>query len=255
MSNTLGKVLAILNVVAAIAFLILAGRDYGIRKAWTFAVLQEDFILKGLPVDDDEKDAEGRPLVTLVGKRMQEQLFKGLSEPVTTQKAEAQRRQKALLAEIGEKADASDKKKSIERALVPLAQSWGQRDELRRKIRDPNVSVESLLAADGPFEAAFKEALEGKTPTDQQLAFEERRQAIAHLLCNVSDNPDDHRRALAVVGIRAYVHEVDAQATALRNMVPEIQHALAADLAGFEVEHKDLIRQIVVLADRVRHLD
>ncbi len=253
--STPNKVLAILNVVAAILCLTIAVPDYARRQAWTFAVLREDFILKGLPVDDNEKDAEGRPLVKLVGKSMQEQLFTGLSQPVITQKQEVIDRQKALLAKIGEAADAAAKKEIIEKALVPLAQSWGQRDELRRKIRDPNVSVETLLAAEGPFEAAFTEALEGKTATNQELAFEERRQAIAHLLCNLSDNPDDHRRALAVVGIRAYVHEVDSQATALGNMVPEIQHALEADLGAFEVEHKDLIRQIVLKADRVRHLD
>ena len=59
--STLNKVLAILNVVvAAILCLPLAGLDYGKRQAWMFAVLREDFVLKGLPVDDNEKDAEGK---------------------------------------------------------------------------------------------------------------------------------------------------------------------------------------------------
>jgi hypothetical protein len=253
--STLGKVLAILNVVAAIAFLVLAGLDYGKRQAWTFAVLQEDFILRGLPVDETEKNAEGRALVDLVSKRMQDQLFTGLSDPVKTQRAEADKRRKALLARIEEAADPAAKKQVIASAVVPLARSWGQREELQQKIRDPNVSVDSLLATDGPLEIAFKEALEGKTADDQGLAFAERRQAIAHLLYNLSDNPDDQRRTLAVVGIRDYVHAVDAQATALRNMAPQIEHAMAADLAAFEVEHKDLIQQIVVLADRIRHLE
>jgi hypothetical protein len=253
--STLGKVLAILNVMAAIAFLVLAGLDYGKRQAWMFAVLEEDFILKGLPVDDKEKDAEGRLLVNVLGKRMQEQLFTGLSEPVKTQKEEAQRRYKALRTDIDGAADPAAKKKIIASVIVPLAQTWGQRDELQRKLRDPNVSVDALLAPDGPFDAAFKEAVEGKTTADEELAFEERRQAIAHLLCNLGDNPEDHRRALAVVGIRAYVREVDSQATALQNMAPQIQHAIEADLAAFEVEHKDLVRQIVILADGVRHLD
>ncbi len=172
-----------------------------------------------------------------------------------TQQEEAQRRHKALLAKIEEAGDPAQKKQIIASAIVPLTQSWGQRDELQRKLRDPNVSVENLLASDGPMEAAFKEALEGKTVADEQLAVQERRQAIAHLLFNLSGNPDDQRRALAVVGIQAYVHEADSQATALRNMAPQIQHAMETDRTTFEIEHKDLIEQIVSLADRVRHLD
>ena len=77
--------------------------------------------------------------------------------------------------------------KLVANALVPLARTWGQRDELQRKIES---NVDAVLASDGDFEAAFKEALEGKTATEQELAFEERRQAIAHLLFNLSDNFD-----------------------------------------------------------------
>jgi hypothetical protein len=126
---------------------------------------------------------------------------------------------------------------------------------LQRRIRDPKVDVATLLATDGPLDAAFKEALEGKTVGDQVLGFNERRQAIAHLLFNLTDKPEDHGRVLRVVGLEAYTREVDSQATALANMAPEIQHALDADLTAFEVEHKKFIAQIVVLAERVRNLD
>jgi hypothetical protein len=253
--STLNKVLAVLNVLAALAFLCLVGLDYGQRQSWMFAVLQQDFFLKGLPVDDTEKDIEGRPLVNAIGQRMQGQLFTGLSEPVNTQKAEVERRSRALRAEIEAEPNPEAKKQIIAGALVPLLRTWGQRDELQRKIRDPQVSVETLLASDGPFEAAFKEALEGKTVADETLGLDERRQAIAHVLFNLSDKPEDHRRTLAVIGVRAYTREVDSQATALHAMIPQIQHAMEADLAAFEVEHKSLIREIVNSAERVRHLN
>lgn len=74
------------------------------------------------------------------------------------------------------------------------------------------------------------------------------------MLCTLSDKPDDLRRTLAVAGLKAYAAELDSQATALANMVPEIQRALDQDLVAFEREHGDLIRQIVVLAGRVREL-
>lgn len=213
-----------------------------------FAVLQQDFVLHGLPVDEKEKDVDGKPLVQVIGKRMQDQLFTGLAEPkVTTQNAEVERRKTALRREINEAANPEAKKKVLAAALMPLTRTWGQRDELRRKIARGNV--DDLLAADGPFDTTFKEA------TEERLGLEERRQAIAHLLFNLSDNPDEQRRALAVVGLEAYTQEADSQATALSNMVPQIQDALEADLTAFDVEHKELVRQIVVLADRVRELN
>jgi chromosome segregation ATPase len=245
--TTLNKVLAVLNGLAAIAFLCVAGLDYGARQAWTFAVLQQDFVLHGLPVDNMEKTVDGRPLVELVGKRMESQLFAGLAPSVTTQSKEVENRKTALRSEIDGAADAQTRKQILLAALLPLARTWGQRDELHRKITKENI--DDLLAAEGPFEAAFKEA------TNERLGLEERRQAIAHLLFNLRDNPDDHRRALAVVGLEAYTQEVDSQATALSNMVPQIVDALKADLTAFEVEHKELVRQIIVLADQVRELN
>jgi predicted NAD-dependent protein-ADP-ribosyltransferase YbiA (DUF1768 family) len=254
--SILGKVLALLNVVAAIAFVCVAGLDYGKRQAWTFAVQQQDFILNGLPVDDKEKDVEGRTLVDLIGNDMQKRLFTGLQQPVKTQVKEVEQRQKAVRAEIDGQPDAAAKKTALENALLPLARTWGQRDEWRRKIRDPKADVDALLAPDGLFETAFRQAVQGKTGTEEEkeLGPDERRHAIAHVLCNLSAKPDDQRRALAVVGLKAYTAEVDSQATALANMVPEIQRALDEDLVAFEREHGDLIRQIVALAGRVREL-
>lgn len=252
--SILSKVLAVLNVLAAIGFLCVAGLDYGKRQAWMYAVRQQDFIINGIPVDEQEYDVNGRPLVQLMGKNMQQQLFAGVGEPVPTQVKEVERWHGALRDQINEAPNPDAKKKAVEAVLVPLARTWGQREELRRTIRDPKVTVEDLLSPEGPFEAAFKEPLEGKTPTGQELGLDERRQAIAHLLFNLSDKPDDQVRTVRVVGLEAYTHEVDSQATALQNMVPEIHHALEGDLTAFEVEHKELVRQIVLLANRVRDL-
>src|SRR5262245_44888888 len=58
-----GKILAVLNVLAAIAFVVLAAMDYQRRQDWSFAVLRHDIALRGLPVNEDEKDREGNLLV------------------------------------------------------------------------------------------------------------------------------------------------------------------------------------------------
>ena|SRR2546422_10158626 len=83
--TTFGKVLAILNVVGAVAFIWLAAMDYGKHQAWAFQVQQGNFILQGLPVDETDTNADGEVLVNLIGKRMLEQLFSGAGQPVKTQ--------------------------------------------------------------------------------------------------------------------------------------------------------------------------
>src|SRR2546423_1558806 len=56
-----GYFMALLNVIAAGAFLYLALMDYGVRQAWSYAVYRYDFALNGIPVDMTEPDEKGEP--------------------------------------------------------------------------------------------------------------------------------------------------------------------------------------------------
>src|SRR5205823_5487821 len=94
--STFGKALAIVNVLAAAAFIWLAIADYGKRQSMAFQVQQADFVLKGLPVDETEKTPEGDVQVELIGNRMAQQLFSGAGQPVKTQAAEVKKRQADL---------------------------------------------------------------------------------------------------------------------------------------------------------------
>ena len=47
----LGKILAALNVLAALAFATLLVMAYGKRQAWSFAVFRHDVQLLGLPIE------------------------------------------------------------------------------------------------------------------------------------------------------------------------------------------------------------
>ena len=42
----LGKILAILNVLAAIGFLVVAFMDYGKQRAWSTAVFQQELLAR-----------------------------------------------------------------------------------------------------------------------------------------------------------------------------------------------------------------
>lgn len=244
------KVLAILNAVAALAFLLVGALDYGARQSWTTRVQQLDFVLNGLPVDDNEKSVQGGPLVDLFPEGMAKRLFEGNGEPVRTQKAEVQRRKSQLEQAVNA---AADKKPELEKILVPLARTLGQRQDLQQRIR--TGSVDALMAPDGLFAAAFREALDGRNAAGQELGLTERRDAIAHLLFNTSQNLQDYQRALITVGLQNYVHEVDSQASDLAAMLPELQAAMGKERAANEIAHAGLLRQIITQHERLQDLD
>ena len=54
-----GKIFAILNIFAAVGFVVVAGMDWGQRERWAYAVFRHDLFLAGLPFDAKELDADG----------------------------------------------------------------------------------------------------------------------------------------------------------------------------------------------------
>jgi hypothetical protein len=54
-----GKLLAIFNVLVAIAFFCVAILDYSQRKAWSYAVLRAETLIEGLPLDENEVNVDG----------------------------------------------------------------------------------------------------------------------------------------------------------------------------------------------------
>jgi hypothetical protein len=232
----LGKALAVVNVVAAIAFMCVLGLDYGRRQAWTFANLQQDFIINGLPVDDKELDVQGFPLADSVGPRMKRELFAaapGLD--VSTQVAYVQIRQGQLQ---GDQAKA---------ALLNLAENAAQRAEFR--AMDDNQVAARL---DQEFQRVLSPSKTGTA--GEGLSLTERRQAIAHLLFTTSLTDEDRNRALAVVGLSSYVRAVNSQANNCDKMIQVFNSQITSDRTLFEVKRKALMEKIFALAERVQKL-
>jgi hypothetical protein len=231
-----GKILAVLNVLAAVVFLIVAGLDYSTRQAWALRVFQQEFVLRGLPVDENETNVEGRSLVKAMGKGMPGRLFANVGNPVTTQQQEVERRYQELRAQIDQ---AQDKRKAIEAILVPLARTWGVREEIRRQNPD------ELLKPDGLFEALFKSALHGG-----ETSLDERRHAIAHLLFNLA-KPEEQQRVVVVVGLESYVRAVEKQSAILAQMLPQLQRDMSDERTTFEGRHRVLLQEILAMHERV----
>src|SRR5205809_92250 len=118
-----GKILAIANAVLAFAFLVFAGMVYGQRHAWDFAILNQDFVIRGLPVDDKEEDTDGQIRKDLIGKELRTRL--GLQNDVT-QAAAARSRHDQLKTEIDGLQDAA-KQKRLEEVVLPLAKNAVER--------------------------------------------------------------------------------------------------------------------------------
>jgi hypothetical protein len=121
-----GKILALFNVFAVLGAVALIGMDYAKRRSWEYAVFRQELMMHGLPLDDEERDGQGRLLVEKIGPQTQKELFGG-NAPLTTQTAEVQRVQSNLRGKIQ---SAGDKKQQIyltARVLMPLAVSNEQR--------------------------------------------------------------------------------------------------------------------------------
>src|SRR5436190_3766409 len=54
--STLGKVLAVFNVLIAIVFLVVAGADYGKQQTWSYSEFRHRVAVSGLPVNYDDLD-------------------------------------------------------------------------------------------------------------------------------------------------------------------------------------------------------
>jgi hypothetical protein len=71
----------------------------------------------------------------------------------------------------------------------------------------------------------------------------------------LTEKREDWRRVAVIVGLEAYAREVDAQAAAYRDMIPQLQNLIADEQSTFEISHRALIQHIIALADRVRELE
>ena len=61
--SLIGKLLAILNVLAAVAFVVIAGMDWQQRERWAYTVFRHDLFVDGLPIDDKENGPDLQPRV------------------------------------------------------------------------------------------------------------------------------------------------------------------------------------------------
>ena len=114
--SMLGKILAVLNVLAAIAFFVIGGMDYGARRAWSYSAFRHELAIRGLPVDaaDDYGRPDGRPVVRDLTDTALKEVFQSAGgAPESTQVAEVQRVKKQVLGDVEGAGDDTAKRYKI----------------------------------------------------------------------------------------------------------------------------------------------
>jgi hypothetical protein len=256
--SILGKILLVLNVLAAVGFFLMAGMAWGKRHAWAEAVLEHQLRLDGLPLDDQEKDREDNPRVKDLREEVLKKLYAQTGAPSKTQVEETRRVKEALLKRIDDPAvkpsDATlpaTAPGKLAEVLMHLTRSMKERDGYRRMAADDAKASDMRTKLEGLFEE----------PTNASKTPEERRAAAAHLLCcsaNLLRHDEEgtpklvdskaYERAMVTTGIKACAAELDSETAVLNHFAEDVRAGMARDREAYLEAARTLIAQIEDLA-------
>ncbi len=250
--SILGKLLAIANVLGAVAFLYLAASDWALRHRWTYSVYRHELALTGLPVDDQESDpTDDAPHIDKLSDKTLQDIFQQAGgAPVKTQKAEVEKVRGEFKSAIDALPEEAAKRKELASRLVPLARTRGERDEMRNRIATKPLD-ELMSDVDSLFQ------ISSKPPAGSMAELvmpREEKTAIAHLLYTLQPGAESQARLQAVLGLRALSEAIARQASAFHAMEEQTYRGNVHERTNFEVAHKALTDRLAffvnILEDR-----
>jgi hypothetical protein len=277
--SMLGKILAILNVLAAAGFFYLASQVWAQRQIWEDVALQHDLMIRGLPVDDNDKDQEGFPRSRDLRKALLKKLFP--TEDVRTQMEEIERVRNKLLARLDDGNLPGTKAQKLSRILVPLADEGEDRLLLYKRWADPANPAPKEEELQKRFDDAFETVksaslkvmrADGSTEDKKPRDWGEQRRSAATLLCRLcevlhdDELPDpktdpkgyqetanapidkwkSYQRFLTVVGLEAGQKAMNDYTVALERATEGMQAAVDRDRDAFVAA---MDRKLTVLDD------
>src|SRR6516165_9679436 len=127
--SILGKILAGLNIIAAAAVVYLAAVTYAKHQAWQYANFRHDLAVDGLPIDDQDADSTGKPLVSKFGNDLtKDPYLKDFNlGAVDTQVKEVERVWNALQDKLKDD-DIRKRILPLARIVMPLAGSYTRQE-------------------------------------------------------------------------------------------------------------------------------
>jgi hypothetical protein len=259
--SLLGKILAIFCVLQAIVLAVLIAMDWGQRQRWAYASYRYDLLLEGLPIDEKERDADNTLRVDRLSNQTLNDLFQGAGTPLRTQVEVVDDVRRTLQQMIDNPEVKGTKEQKLCRILLPFARTFGERDALLARIRQPKEEnteeLEKTLGA--PFEVV----------RDPNRALDERKRMAAHILFCTAEvfaeaQPAEgeaagdfltgtaYRRMVATVGLSAAIRELESEAVILTRVAAEAEEALKRDRGRFIDEHGRRIYAVMTLAEELQ---
>jgi hypothetical protein len=254
-----GKIFAILNIVAATGFLLMAWFDWAQRERWAYEVYRHDLLVEGLPIDANETDRDGTPRVDRLSEKTLAAIEpSGTGAPVKTQQDEVKR----VKSEIETRKIASNdvpgtKSQKLARYLRPLARTARERDDLTQKMTTPPpAEKEDALAAE--LQKRFDKEFEGVGGKD---SIQQRKDSAARLLFCLGEalheGEDDYiaspayKRYVNVVGLSGAARAADDQAVIIQAMTQEAILNHEAELKQFVEDLDARVYRTQTIADAV----
>src|SRR5947209_4543633 len=126
-----GKILAVFNVLAAIAFLVFAAMDYYKRQSWAYSHFRHQLAVSGLPIDptDDTGRLPGRSISDQFGRDARKEMF-GAPEGPKTQEDEVNGTVAAMKQGVDAAGDLNAKRAILAEHLLPELPRAEDRDEV-----------------------------------------------------------------------------------------------------------------------------
>lgn len=246
--SLLGKVLTILNALAAIAFLAIAALDYQARNQWTYAVFRHELAINGLPLDDkDDSWRPGRPIIRDISAKTADELFRAAGgSPVKTQLDAVKQARQTAMDFIESAGDETTKRTHIAAVWLPLIPHSYARENAVAAIRTRPVA-ELTAAVGGLFDTVVAD-IQGGSSVDF------KRMRVADLLYNFNPgvDPQLRERAQAVLGLDAYVQAADRQARNLYGQLARLEQIVREDSDNFARLHQQLLPRLTLLNDQLK---
>jgi len=259
-----GKILAVFNVLAAIAFFIIGAMDYSHRTQWSYSHFRHQIALYGLPIanEDNTWRLPGRSIASDLSTNTLNDVFSTIPAPFNgnpsrNQIEELNKVEMTIKAEVEAAASVADKSAILAKYLIPIQKSGADRDAIIAQLRaakDP-AAIEALSQT---LAAAFADAkCETSTGAGQQARrdLQERRRIIADLLYNIQPDNAWHARVQTVVGLNEYAAAADRQADRLVKAAERIRIAIADERTQFVKDYLSVIPELEMLSKELKRYD
>jgi hypothetical protein len=258
-----GKIFAVLNIVAATVFMVVAGMDWGQRQRWAYEVYRHDLLVEGLPIDANEAERDGTPRV----ERLTEKTLTAI-EPastgaqVKTQQDEVKRVKGLIDGKVAGNDVPGTRSQKLAKYLRPLARTARDRDDLTQKMTTPPpAEKEDALAAELQKRLDDEFAAVNEVGPDGKHSPQQRKDSAARLLFCLGEalheGEDDYfatpayKRYVNVVGLNGAAKASDDQAVIITAMTEEAVLAREAELRQFVENLEASVYRTQSLADAV----